>query len=208
MGDEARCAARWNGTTASGRALLETDALIFRGAFRLVIPYAQMRSVRAADGVLTIRFPGGTASFELGERAERWTQRILHPKSRLDKIGLRAIDRVAAIGVSDKDFLRELRAAGPRIVRGRAGARLSHVFLQADDRTALRRVPAAAKMLAPHGALWLITPRGVAAVTEADALAAGRAAGLTDVKVIRFSATHTAHKFVIPRARRGPRSTR
>lgn len=61
---------------------------------------------------------------------------------------------------------------------------------------------------ASDGALWLVTPRGVSAVTEADALAAGRAAGLTDVKVVRFSDTHTAHKFVVPRANRhAPRTT-
>jgi hypothetical protein len=31
---------------------------------------------------------------------------------------------------------------------------------------------------------------------------AGKEAGLVDVKVVRFSETHTAEKFVIPRARR------
>ena len=35
-------------------------------------------------------------------------------------------------------------------------------------------------------------------------LAAGRAAGLTDVKVARFSETHTALKFVVPRGPGGP----
>jgi hypothetical protein len=35
-------------------------------------------------------------------------------------------------------------------------------------------------------------------ITENDALAAGRKAGLKDVKVVGFSPTHTALKFVIP----------
>jgi hypothetical protein len=33
-------------------------------------------------------------------------------------------------------------------------------------------------------------------------MAAGKAAGLVDVKVVRFSETHTAEKFVIPKSRR------
>jgi hypothetical protein len=34
---------------------------------------------------------------------------------------------------------------------------------------------------------------------------AGKAAGLVDVKVARFSETHTAEKFVVPVAKRGAR---
>lgn len=161
-----------------------------------------MTAVRASDGILTVRFGGGTASFALGPPAERWAQRILRPKSRLDKLGVAAGRSVAVIGVRDAAFLTELRTVGARLVRGRAGAGLPLVFLQADDRGALRRVRTAARMIASDGAVWLVTPRGVSAVTEADALAAGRAAGLTDVKVVRFSDTHTAHKFVVPRANR------
>ena len=36
-------------------------------------------------------------------------------------------------------------------------------------------------------------------------MAAGKAAGLVDVKVVAFSATHTAEKFVIPVAKRRDR---
>lgn len=205
MGQEVPCTATYNGEVSTGKALLETDALIFRGDFRLAILYKQMKSVRAADGVLTVRFPGGTASFALGPQAERWAHRILHPKSRMDKLGVKAGDHVAVFGVTDREFLTELRAATSRVARGRTVTGASHVFLQADDRAGLRRVAPAARMIAPDGAVWLVTPRGVARITEADALAAGREAGLTDVKVVRFSETHTAHKFVIPRSRRTAR---
>jgi hypothetical protein len=42
----------------------------------------------------------------------------------------------------------------------------------------------------------------VKTITEGDVMAAGKAAGLVDVKVVRFSETHTAEKFVIPVALR------
>jgi hypothetical protein len=47
-------------------------------------------------------------------------------------------------------------------------------------------------------ALWIVYPKGQKHITENDVLAAGRKAGLKDVKVVGFSPTHTALKFVIP----------
>ncbi len=58
------------------------------------------------------------------------------------------------------------------------------------------------KSLKPDGALWVIRPKGSAAISESEVMSAGKRAGLVDVKVVSFSATHTAEKFVIPRADR------
>jgi len=44
----------------------------------------------------------------------------------------------------------------------------------------------------------VIYPKGMKQITEVDVISAGRATGLKDVKVVGFSATHTALKFVIP----------
>jgi hypothetical protein len=52
-----------------------------------------------------------------------------------------------------------------------------------------------------------VRPKGSKAITEAETMAAGKRAGLVDVKVVSFSETHTAEKFVIPVAAR-PRTTR
>jgi hypothetical protein len=41
-----------------------------------------------------------------------------------------------------------------------------------------------------------------AAVSESAVMAAGKAAGLVDTKVVAFSATHTAERLVIPISRR------
>jgi len=50
--------------------------------------------------------------------------------------------------------------------------------------------------------LWVVYPKGRKEVTEDDVLGAGRKAGLKDVKVVGFSATHTALKFVVPVGKR------
>jgi hypothetical protein len=60
--------------------------------------------------------------------------------------------------------------------------------------------------LKPAGALWVVRPKGRREITESDVMAAGKAAGLVDVKVVSFSDTHTAEKFVIPVAQRASSS--
>jgi hypothetical protein len=79
---------------------------------------------------------------------------------------------------------------------------LDHILLQADERADLELLPTLRHSLAPTGGVWVVAPKGVRQITELEVLNAGRAAGLTDVKVARFSATHTAHRFVIPLAQR------
>ena len=54
----------------------------------------------------------------------------------------------------------------------------------------------------PNGALWVIRPKGRPEISERAVMDAGKAAGLVDVKVVSFSETHTAEKFVIPLAAR------
>jgi hypothetical protein len=76
------------------------------------------------------------------------------------------------------------------------------VFYGAEDRGDLKRVKAFAARLAPDGALWVVYPKGQKRITENDVITAGRAAGLKDVKVVGFSSTHTALKFVVPLASR------
>ena len=55
------------------------------------------------------------------------------------------------------------------------------------------------------GCLWVVSPRGTSAVTERNVMDSARAAGLVDVKVVRFSDTYTSAKLVIPVALREAR---
>ena len=57
-------------------------------------------------------------------------------------------------------------------------------------------------LLASKGALWVVYPKGVQIIREIEVIDAGRAAGLKDTKVVAFSPTHPALRFVIPVAAR------
>jgi hypothetical protein len=199
MGAEADCEVRFKGKHATGRARLETEALQFRGGdLRLSIPFRAMSKVSARGGTLSVAFAEGTAAFDLGDAAAKWAGRILNPPSRLTKIGATAAWRVSALGVTDDAFLQELERVVSTLSIGRAIKDSDAIFFEADKAAALTRLEKLKASLKPNGALWIIRPKGRPEISERATMAAGKAAGLVDVKVVAFSATHTAEKFVIP----------
>jgi hypothetical protein len=187
------------GRTVEGEALLETSELIFRGERRLVIQFADIRSVEASDGRLTIN---GDVILDLGDDAAKWAEKIRNPKSVLQKLGIKPGQQVALVHLDDPAFAAQLEQAGAHVSTGRAKKNSDAIFFGAGSRADLERLAALKASLAPNGALWIIRPKGVKTITEADTMAAGKAAGLVDVKVVKFSETHTAEKFVIPVAKR------
>jgi hypothetical protein len=201
MGLEAQCVARHGKSISEGKVHLDTDRVLFRGAFRLSIPFKDMKAVRAEDGCLSIALEGGSAVFELGAAAEKWAKKILNPPTRLDKLGVKEEMRVVLLGVHDADFQEELKARRT-VISTRTKPESDLIFFRAEEEAALKKLPLLLPSLSDAGALWVIYPKGVRVITEAAVFAAGRGAGLVDVKVASFSATHTAHKFVIPVAKR------
>jgi len=202
MGQEALCTARCGGKVSQGKALLESDALVFRGNFRLKIPFQAMKSVSVARGVLRVNFPEGTARFELGRQAESWAQRILHPKSLMDKLGVKPGVVVSVLGVRNASFRQQLNERTAEVADNRPRKDSDFIFLAAETRDDLKRVGNLARWLKKTGAIWAVYPKGQLHITQADVMAAAKAAGLVDVKVVSFSTTHTALKLVIPVARR------
>jgi hypothetical protein len=79
------------------------------------------------------------------------------------------------------------------------GANLADaIFVGVSHPSDFARISAAKSAIKVDGAVWLIRPKGSADVSERAVMAAGKAAGLVDVKVVAFSTTHSALKFVIP----------
>jgi len=203
MGADVMCTATVGGRGVKGKARLETDVLQFRAAeLTLNIPFNAMTAIAASDGTLTVRHADGTAAFALGAAAARWADRIQHPRSRLDKIGAKPAWKASAIGVDDTAFLDELKARVASLSIGRAARGSDAIFLGATSERPLARLAALKGALKPNGALWVIRPKGRPDISEAAVMRAGKAAGLVDVKVVSFSPTHTAEKFVIPIAKR------
>jgi hypothetical protein len=203
MGSEALVTVRFKGKSFAGKARLETDVLQFRADdFRLSIRFKEVTKITARDGKLTVTFPDGCAAFELGRDAERWADKMQHPPSRLDKIGAKPEWRASAIGIEDDGFLEELEQAVAFLSIGRIVKESDAIFFGVSKEAELARLETLKKSLKPNGALWIIRPKGRPEISERATMAAGKRAGLVDVKVVGFSTTHTAEKFVIPVALR------
>ena len=186
MGQEAKCRVEFGRQSSEGKALLESTEIIFRGGFRLKIPFRAITSLEASKGRLSVDYPNGQAVFHIGKAAEKWADKIRNPPSRLDKLGVKPGTKVHLIGRHAEDFRRELTQRGAVS----SSKKPDLVFLSVKEKDQL--VELAYLKETP---VWIIYPKGIQTITEGQVIAAGRAAGFIDVKVCGFSTTHTALKF-------------
>ncbi len=132
----------------------------------------------------------------------REPERDYSHRALLDKLGVKAGQRVSVLGVSDPAFLKDLAAAPVEASHGKPQKNSDLIFLAADNLKSLAQISSLEPHIQRHGAIWVVYPKGQQHIREADVMAAGKSAGFTDNKICRFSETHTALRFVIPVARR------
>ena len=203
MGYDTTCAATYRKQTSVGRAQLETDFVLFRGAFRVKLPLASITAVSTKGGVLSLKSAEGTLALAIGPAAETWATKIASPPSRTQKLGVKPAMRVSVLGIADGAFEAELKAAGAD-VSTRLRKDSDQIYIAIESAGDLGRFATVLPSVKRDGAVWAIRRRGLKDATEKATMAAGLAAGLVDVKVARFSETHTAEKFVRPVKSRGP----
>jgi hypothetical protein len=193
VGKDATVTARFPDGPDEGRLQYEPPKLIFRGRARRVFDAAALAGARAEAGELVLACG---ARFALGEAAAAsWAAAIAQPRSRMQKIGVKPGMRAAVLGVDDADLAGELADAGAQLVAERRD--LDLLFYAADSADDLAGVGALVPGLAERGALWVVSRKGKAAsVRDVEVMAAAKARGLVDNKVVAFSATHTALRFV------------
>ena len=202
MGQERESTLRISKRRIEGEALLETSEIIFRpvdGSKRLKFAFADIvKSVKAVDGELRFHTEEGPAVLELGSAAEKWEEKILHPKSRAEKLGVKNAMQVSLVGEFDADFQKELSAATKNVSPGKVAAESELIFVAIEFSKDLSQIAKIAKSVKGAAGLWIVYPKGKKDITETDVIGAGRKTGLKDVKVVGFSPTHTALKFVLP----------
>jgi hypothetical protein len=203
MGLEAKVKVEWKGEAAVARLHLDSNKLDVYLKPALHVPFAQMRSVVAERGVLRIASEQGSLALQLGDAAERWAQKIKQPKGRIDKLGVKSGGlRVALIGLQDAAFEAELLSRVNKLYK-KPIADADLVFLRARSAKDLAKLKGLREKLAAAGALWILREKGkTAPLRESEVREAAKAAGFVDVKVVAFSETLTADKFVIPTAAR------
>jgi hypothetical protein len=192
MGKEAQVEAVWpGGAREAGRLQYEPPRLIFRGSARRVFEGQGLAAIRA-DGRDLVLADG--ARFRLPTPAASWAEAILNPKGRLDKLGVKAGQRIGVINLDDPAFVAELAA---RIAPADGEGEFDLLFYGADSGAELAGIGALIPRLAPRGALWVVSLKGKAVrVRDVEVMAAAKAQGLVDSKVVAFSDVRSALRFV------------
>jgi hypothetical protein len=207
------CAVTWGGGVHEGRALLESDHVRFRATdVRLKIPFRDVTTCVAERGRLVLTWRdavsgAGRAEFELGEpEAGRWADRISHPKILADKLGIKPNMRIAVdlpdARIDPDELLKPLRERTDDVTFGGPKEGTDLVFFEADSVAELAALASLRASMKPNGGIWVVSPKGDPSIRDVDVIQAAKDAGLVDVKVVRWSQTHTALKLVIPLALR------
>lgn len=193
MGKDAQVRARFAGGEDAGRLQYEAPKLLFRGAERRVFEGEALKGVRAEAGDLVL---ADGSRFALGDKAAAsWADAILNPKSRLDKLGVKPGMKVAVLNVADDALAGELVARGAPPVDDLSD--LDLLFYAADSLADLDRLSDLIPALGDKGALWVVSRKGKAAgLKDVEVMAAARGQGLADTKVVGFSETLTALRFI------------
>jgi hypothetical protein len=139
MGLEAECTVHVGRKSSTGKALLEGERLIFRGDFRLEVPFDEIRDVGVDAGALVVKTADQEARFELGASvADRWVRMIKEPKGLLEKLEIGPESRVAVVDVRDGVFLSALRERAASVADGRVPQGAPIIFFGADTKESLR----------------------------------------------------------------------
>jgi hypothetical protein len=133
---------------------------------------------------------------------QRPQERDYSHRSLLDKLGVKPEHRISILGISDASFLEEVSSRSRSVSFDGAVRYPDMIFLAAETVDELSRLGSVARAIKGAAAIWVVYPKGQKHIREVDVISAGKAAGLVDNKVVRFSESHTALRFVVPLAMR------
>lgn len=120
----------------------------------------------------------------------------------MDKLGVKPMARVTVLNIGGDSFMAQLRERTPD-VSNRLRKETDLIFYEANSEAELKKLESLRNYLKPDGAIWLVSLKGkLAKIRDVQVIAAAKAAGLVDNKVVAFSETHTSLRLVIPRALR------
>jgi hypothetical protein len=117
-------------------------------------------------------------------------------KPLIDKLGVKPGMAATVIAVEDRAFLDALRErTSPTF--GDPPPDQDVIFLGVESAEDMLRVDQMKGRIKRDGTIWIVFRKGRKDFNENDVLRLGLETGLVDVKIVRFSDTHSATRFVI-----------
>jgi hypothetical protein len=202
MGSEIKCLMRSDRKKSTGIAHLDSEEIRFSGDWKLRIPFKEITALDVKNGDLHVFHDHGEAIFTLGPEADKWATKIRSPKGLLDKLGIKADSRVLSQGIDDEEFDNQLKERlndqGAQANKGP----YDFIIFGLSDKKGLAKLAGLRKKIVANGSIWVVWPKGQPQLKEDDVRESAKTIGLVDVKVAKFSESHSALKLVIPVAKR------
>jgi|ERR1700683_2953827 len=133
----------------------------------------------------------------------RPAERDYSHRSLLDKLGVKAGQRILVLDIDDPGFADQITPCSPAYAEPCSSDQFDLILFGAGERKSLKRLPALRKNIVSNGAIWVIYLKGrPEIIRETDVISAAKSSGLVDNKICSFSSTHTAMRCVIPLAQR------
>ena len=193
MGREAQCHAALGDLAGETHAWLESDAVILRGDIAGRFRLADLRDIRVDADVFEASTERGPLRLHLGAaEAARWLDRIAHPRSLGQKLGLGPGVSVHVAG-AHPEILAMLGALGADMAP-LDRARL--VFVAVEAQEDLQALDTLASGLPDPTQLWVLRVKGKAAtVKESEIMARLRAHGWAPSKTAAWSDRFAADRY-------------
>ena len=183
------------------KALLESHALILRGAVKKTLPIGEIADPRAVDGQLLFEHHGAPYALRLPDgQAAKWLKKLTaEPPSLAAKLGIDAAHKALVHGAAGDPAL---NAALEGATTGDpAQAALSLAIATDPDQLALA-LNALLHAL-PHAPVWVVYPKGPkSGLTESTVRNHLRSLGWIDTKACAVSEWLTATRYNRPKSNR------
>ena len=192
MGREASCRCRWGADAGEVKVLLESNALILRGAIKRKVALTDLKNVRIDGDDLCFKVGRDSIALRLGAKdAASWAKKIATPPPSLKhKLGLKDGVKAFTIGPLKDPALTEALKGATTTSATKAALAVAVIENEKDLAKAIRACPAAMP-------IWIVHRKGkAAAYGDTPIRAAMRAKGFIDTKVSAVSPDFSATRYV------------
>lgn len=194
MGLEATVKATHKTLEAIGKLHVDSTTLGFTSKeLKWSVTLSPAITASAKAGILTVKNGRDKATFEIGESAERWVDKILNPPSRMTKLGVKANMKYWAEGGFDTDFFNELEQQSAVAVRDTEQCDIG--FWRVENKRQLSKLEGIKNKLKPKVNIWIVWPKGSSTITQGDVMSATAELGMGPSKTAAFDANHSSMRF-------------
>lgn len=194
MGLEATTVARKGRKRFEGKLHLDSKSLTFRSPdLRWAAELGESISAESKNDLLIVKQGDEKVTFEIGEKAPKWVEKILNPPTRVTKLGIKPEHRFWLSKGFPRSFAEELKSTGAKATRQMEKCDIA--FWRVTEREALIEFAALASRLPEKVNIWIVWPKGSKAIGQTDVMKKTRSLGFGPSKTAAFDDDHSSMRF-------------